>query len=794
VDYDQIYTDADLMNGLPIGLTKSIAGAETGHIKDDRVRNRVRSPAGAVGRMQFMPATGQRFGLRSESDLTDPAKAIPAAGQYLGQLFQEFGRPELAAAAYNAGEGAVRKYGGVPPYKETQKYVPRVMNNLASVQHAHSMLQKYSPSFAQKAADFFIPPAYGADQPQGPGVMRPDVMSELDAIEQEYAGAASHGDVMAELDAIEQEYGGAPQSGMSPTLQANLRSMVKGLSAPVTMAMDAVNAVPNLIAKGVNTVRPGTMDYLAPGQSLVDKGLRSAGINPEPQSGAERAVTAALGAAVGSPLFGAASLASAPSQSLGAAASSAAASAGLPLPVQIAAGMVPGMAGGAVSGIVQGAGRLAGSLTSGGKESAAGRILNKMASAPMVAVGRAGADDLNAGYLPGSQPTLAEVTQDPGLARLQGAMPSSQAFINAGVDQVNALRRAQLDGLIHETLDRVNKVPKGEGKDVIEAIGKVKDRIYSQFGEQLGARGMTTESLPVQLSQTMERLTDLARSTKGNPNLQKVVNDIAGQLGDETPSFQQVWNTRQYLDDLIYEKWATSAAGSRKDLKIVGEKIRGAMNADLVAAAPEFQPFLSRYARMARAEGRLNLGRDVAAGLENAGRHVPAGNEAYGRRFISDNKADNLDQTISKASKKQQATLSKPQREAFNAVREEKRRAKILEYGGAPGNSKTEQNRALNQIITDDVLGAILGDTSRSGVRGAVRNVAQTIAGGPVGFLTKAAENDILRMIAAGLIDPKEGARLMQKGQLSGTEDFISKLNRSGQQGLLSEIYSNMVR
>jgi hypothetical protein len=82
------------------------------------------SPAGAQGIAQFMPATARGIGLR---DPFDPAQAIPAAARLLGGHVREFGSLPLALAAYNAGPGAVRRYGGIPPYRETQAYVARIL-------------------------------------------------------------------------------------------------------------------------------------------------------------------------------------------------------------------------------------------------------------------------------------------------------------------------------------------------------------------------------------------------------------------------------------------------------------------------------------------------------------------------------------------------------------------------------------------------------------------------------------------------------------------------------------------
>ncbi len=71
-----------------------------------------------------MPATARGIGLR---DPFDPAQAIPAAARLLGGHVREFGSLPLALAAYNAGAGAVRRYGGIPPYRETQAYVARIL-------------------------------------------------------------------------------------------------------------------------------------------------------------------------------------------------------------------------------------------------------------------------------------------------------------------------------------------------------------------------------------------------------------------------------------------------------------------------------------------------------------------------------------------------------------------------------------------------------------------------------------------------------------------------------------------
>jgi len=87
------------------------------------------SPAGAHGLMQVMPSTAKRFGVNDASELKDPLTNLHASARYLKSMQSRFGNDlPLVLAAYNAGEGAVERYGWrVPPYRETQDYVRKVL-------------------------------------------------------------------------------------------------------------------------------------------------------------------------------------------------------------------------------------------------------------------------------------------------------------------------------------------------------------------------------------------------------------------------------------------------------------------------------------------------------------------------------------------------------------------------------------------------------------------------------------------------------------------------------------------
>jgi soluble lytic murein transglycosylase-like protein len=101
--------------------------------QESRYHTEAESHAGAVGLMQLMPATAERFGCH---DRNDPAQNIEAGTKYLSWLLKRFsGNVELALAGYNAGEGSVDKYNGIPPYTETQNYVKIISKRYGKTYH-----------------------------------------------------------------------------------------------------------------------------------------------------------------------------------------------------------------------------------------------------------------------------------------------------------------------------------------------------------------------------------------------------------------------------------------------------------------------------------------------------------------------------------------------------------------------------------------------------------------------------------------------------------------------------------
>ncbi|GGH64515.1 lytic transglycosylase [Comamonas phosphati] len=127
--------------GVDFDLLKAVIAVESGFDAG------AVSPKGAVGLMQLMPATAQRFGVAAskqrsiQQQLADPAVNVPAGARYLNYLMGLFpGRLDLVLAAYNAGEGAVQRAGqAIPPFKETRNYVKAVMGIYEQLQAARPL-------------------------------------------------------------------------------------------------------------------------------------------------------------------------------------------------------------------------------------------------------------------------------------------------------------------------------------------------------------------------------------------------------------------------------------------------------------------------------------------------------------------------------------------------------------------------------------------------------------------------------------------------------------------------------
>lgn len=124
-NFDPMFDEAAAKTGLPMWWLKGTAAAES----DFRMLKP--NHAGATGVMQLLPGTfaelQRRYPQHGLTSINDPRSNILAGALYLKEQYDKFKSYDLASAAYNAGPGNVTKYHGIPPFKETRAYVPRVM-------------------------------------------------------------------------------------------------------------------------------------------------------------------------------------------------------------------------------------------------------------------------------------------------------------------------------------------------------------------------------------------------------------------------------------------------------------------------------------------------------------------------------------------------------------------------------------------------------------------------------------------------------------------------------------------
>lgn len=141
--YDHIIRSAAQTYNVSEGLIKAVMHTESGF------NPHARSPVGAQGLMQLMPATARRFNV---TNAYDPHQNIHAGAKYLSWLLKRFDNNlHLALAGYNAGEGNVQKYGGIPPFRETRDYVRRVTSRYQNLYSGGVNVSNHAPISGQSA-------------------------------------------------------------------------------------------------------------------------------------------------------------------------------------------------------------------------------------------------------------------------------------------------------------------------------------------------------------------------------------------------------------------------------------------------------------------------------------------------------------------------------------------------------------------------------------------------------------------------------------------------------------------
>jgi soluble lytic murein transglycosylase-like protein len=147
--YDEAIRQAATLYQIPVELVRAVIKVESDY--DPRAV----SPAGARGLMQMIPATAERMQVR---DIFDPRENIFGGVRYLRILANTFnGDLQLTIAGYNAGEGAVIRYGGIPPYEETRFYVTKVLSYYQRYRAMNNVQEASAPAVEATPADNYVP-------------------------------------------------------------------------------------------------------------------------------------------------------------------------------------------------------------------------------------------------------------------------------------------------------------------------------------------------------------------------------------------------------------------------------------------------------------------------------------------------------------------------------------------------------------------------------------------------------------------------------------------------------------
>jgi len=220
---NDLLVDISSESDVPYDLLHKVIKQESGY------NPKAVSHAGAQGMMQLMPATAKSLGVK---DSFDPVENIRGGAKYLRQMYDQFGDWDLALAAYNAGPGAVQKYRGIPPYKETQNYVKTIMGS------------PYEPLDNP-------PPIYSLDRQQGGSSEQQGLSPESIEFAKEYG-----------FEVPEQYIEKQPSLGerVQGLVQGANENVSRGMETPV--AQNLASSVTN-IPGAVNTLRRGASKMIA---------------------------------------------------------------------------------------------------------------------------------------------------------------------------------------------------------------------------------------------------------------------------------------------------------------------------------------------------------------------------------------------------------------------------------------------------------------------------------------------------------------------------------------------------
>lgn len=625
--------------------------------------------------------------------------------------------------------------------------------------------------------------------------------------------------------------GGRKSSDQPATRQEDytdmaVRMAARGITGLGELAIDMPLSAGQWVGNKINDAigQPHANFNTHPVRSMTDAGLNAVGVNPQSSGAVENIAQAGISALTGAgeaKILGDAVMSAMPiRQTVGAltgsATNEAMKEADAPEWAQMIAPVLAGMAGsniaGAVGGIGKGvadAGKLA--FSEEARREAAARAFYRQTTNPDLAIERLKNPALRQQFVPNSSPITAEVAQDAGLAMLNKSVSGNPFAISQGVDQIGNQRISDLSHAVDSYLNRVNRV-RESGDDALTVLDKLKADKLSPFLASNDIR-----SIPVDGSGVIPTLEEQFANFSGNAKVEKFVEKttknlypnakierVNGELkileAGDNPSFNQAWNARKGIDDLLYDKKIkfNSSPEIRNAANVAGGAIRASINDALKQAVPDFEDVLGTLAKANKMQTALETGRGLQDKLKNSAiTSVQNANDLTGVNKISAFQAMKIgkDLTNSRGQPSDLArNLTKSQREAFANVAQEMERSKALESLGSAVGSPTASYIGRNGLLKNDILDSILG--AQTGEKAGLLRMAGQSLGTPIekmGLLNPL-EESVMREIGKGMINPDHALGLLELGKLKqrGALDITGGLKNSSKAGLTGLLYNQL--
>ncbi len=743
------------------------------------------SPKGARGLTQIMPATAKNpgYGVKPLQNNT-PEEQVRFTRDYMGALLKENGGDlNKALAAYNAGQGAVNKAGGVPDFKETKNYVAKILHTLNPVNEAQGAELPASASANNDPGDWVTdsyPNTNVAQTSNDPG----DWVNDAVPTQQSHS---------------------AQQGGLTHKLEVGARGAIEGAAAIPGQLYNASQMLPQMLAEkigyaplaGTGLELPKTIDTEKAGTKLADiLGLDKATDNDNivypvgkgiggfvvPVTGAAKFGTPALKALAvkmggNAPVAAIAGITS--GKTLAEMAREYGAGEKTQMAADIAGNLATGLGSGVMSAVARTGTRAAKAAAGTGLEAVAGRTLNRVAgeeSPQIIEALASGKVPTIENAIKGYKPTTSQIAGNPGISSI---MRQNQLDVDS-LSQLGARQFSNENSLIKNLgkisgkSEKIAPLESGEtqslyvkGKNIVDAI----------------AEPMRQRNLPVDMSRVHSAIDSAIARHESNPAIISGLEAIKSEMPQSGAGFNSIYNFKQYIDQTLRGK-------SFADPKLASiERAGSALNdvkKELSSALEEAEPGFKDYVKAQAINLKNIASREAGAKAKEAaqGSQRMISNTA-GQEEIVPVTANKLESLLK--NKELSKTLTSAQKRVIeNTARHA--RLKGREMLGMGAGSNTAQNLSIKNAIQNDLIAAGLGESRNIAGKASekILNLGSSIANPVIGKLAEQNRAALSKIFLKAELDPKYAAELMKTYGL-GHLNFNDPAGRAALRALITQ-------